>query len=177
MAWRGMEREGVQGLGWMSWGSLLGQAHLRCTAFAQLNPAAMNFAPSLGPCTCMHVYAHTCTCMHTLAHVCAHLHMYARTCTCMHALACECTHLHTPLHMLCMAKCSLGTARALHQNIWGCRAGARHWGLPHTPGARRARALPQVVVGVPGPPLGVSTFRPSRCLLSAAGSLPLCRGL
>lgn len=103
--------------------------------------------------------------LHMRAHVCTHLHVNAHACTSL----CTCSAW--------MAKCLLGTARAFHQNIWGCRAGARHWGLTYTPGARRARALPQVVAGVPGPPLGISTFRPSRCLLSAAGSLPPRRGL
>lgn len=101
--------------------------------------------------------------LHMRVHVCTHSHVNAHACTSL------CTW---------MAKCLLGPARAFHQNIWGCRAGARHWGLTYTPGGSLCPgAASGGVLGVPGPPLGISTFLPSRCLLSAAGSLPPRRGL
>lgn len=103
----------MQRLGWVSWGSLLGQAPLCCTVCS---------AEPCGNELCSMPWA-----LHTCAHVCTHSRVNAHACT-----------------SLCMAKCLLGPARAFHQNIWGCRAAARHWGLTYTRGARRARALPQV---------------------------------
>lgn len=57
--------------------------------------------------------------LHMRAHVCTHLHVNAHACTSL----CTCSAW--------MAKCLLGTARAFHQNIWGCRAGADEALGPH----------------------------------------------